>query len=208
MSSQGDGFDAWLEQALRHEESVLLAPHPLPAQARYQSLAAAHRGRFYRVAGLASTKALIGVALTVITAAAAGGATEAAITGSANPISWVRQGIDQVEKCSAALGGSGLGECSETFTLQRENPRGAAPVKPGDESAKPSDRGGSGSPTSHGGGPPTDKGVPPTDKGGPPTNKPGGPPSGNPGGGAPSTPPGKSSPGSHKSTPDDGTASD
>lgn len=192
MSSQGDGFDEWLEQALRREESALTGPHPLPAQARYQAVAASagHPARLYRIGALASTKALVAVAVTVVTAAAAGGATEAVITGSINPSAWVQQGIAQVEKCSAALGGGGMGECANSFSLQRGNPRS------GTQSAGPSN--------GHGGGPPTDKAVPPTNKGGPPTSKAGGPPTSHPRGGPTSTPPGQSSPGPHKSTPETG----
>ena len=203
MSSEGDGFDAWLEEALRRQEAALPGPHPLPAQARYQALAVARHGRLYRVAALASTKALAGVALAVITAAAAGAATEAAVTGTINPSAWVQQGIAQVEKCSAALGGGGMAECANSFSLQHGNPRSGAP---GAQSGEPSNGHGGRPSTSRGNGPPTGKGTPPTDKGGPPTSKPGGPPSSHPGGGEPSTPSGKPSPGSHASTPAAGAA--
>jgi len=206
MSSEGDRFDAWLEEALRREEAALPGPHPLPAQARYQALAAASHGRLHRVAALASNKALTGVALAVITAAAAGAATEAVVTGTINPSAWVQQGIAQVEKCSAALGGGGMAECANSFSLQHGNPRSGAPGARGEQSGEPSNGHGGRPSPSHGSGPPTDKGVPPTDKGGPPTNKPAGPPSAHPSGGAPSTPSAKPSPGSHASTPATGAA--
>lgn len=206
MSSEGDGFETWLEEALRREEAALPGQHPLPSQARYQALAAARPGRLYRVAALASTKTLAGAALALITVAAAGAATEAVVTGTINPSAWVQQGIAQVEKCSAALGGGGMADCANSFSLQHGNPRSGSPGARGEQSAEPTKGHGGGPSTSHSSGPPTDKGVPATDKGGPPTNKPGGPPSSHPGGGAPSTPSGKPSPGSHASTPATGAA--
>jgi hypothetical protein len=201
MSTIHDRFDDWLEQGLRLEASVLAGPNPLPSQARYR--VPARPGRLYRIFALASAKALTGVALTVMTAAAAGAATEAIVTGTVNPVAWMQQGIVQVERCSAALGGGGFGQCAGTFSLQHGNPRGEAPGSPSDPSARagtasspPGHQGGP--PTSHPGDPPAGKGSP-TDKGGPPATKAVGPPASHPGVGPSGTPPGKPSPGPHPS---------
>jgi len=55
-----------------------------------------------------------------IGALAAAGATEAAITGSANPTVWGQQVVQQVQKCKAALqpGQHGIGQCVSAFARQ------------------------------------------------------------------------------------------
>src|SRR5260370_24091042 len=141
----GDGFDRWLEQQLQNEAAKSGGPSPVPAQA--QSHAAylqggSHMSVLAKAVALVSTKAAIGIAVAVVAVGAAAVATEAAVTGSANPLNWGQQVVQQVDKCKDTLlpGSHGIGECVSTFAKQHgptvgsqhtasetRGPRGTAP---------------------------------------------------------------------------------
>ena len=77
--------------------------------------------RLFSGAGIAlAAKIVTGFAVVAIAATAAGAATEAAITGSANPDNWGQQVKAQVAACKAALapGEHGIGGCVSAFAKQ------------------------------------------------------------------------------------------
>jgi hypothetical protein len=64
-----------------------------------------------------STKGAVGLATALLALGAAGVATEAAVTGSANPSNWGQAVVAQVDKCKDALtpGQHGIGQCVSAF---------------------------------------------------------------------------------------------
>lgn len=64
-----------------------------------------------------STKGAAGLAIAFVAVVAAGAATEAAVTGSANPTNWGQAVVAQVDQCKDALkpGHHGIGECVSAF---------------------------------------------------------------------------------------------
>jgi type IV secretory pathway TrbL component len=129
MSTVGAGtFDQWLGQELRLHASANTGPNPLPAQAQYQAAyvnGAVSIPLLAKVGAVLTTKAAIGVTAGVLAVGAAG-ASEAAITGSANPSDWGKQVVKQVNDCKAALapGTHGIGECVSSFASQHGNKGG------------------------------------------------------------------------------------
>ena len=67
-----------------------------------------------------TSKGAIGVAVAALALGAATAATEASVTGSANPTNWGQQVVVQVNKCKAALapGSHGIGQCVSSFAKQ------------------------------------------------------------------------------------------
>ena len=178
MTSNGaDGFDRWLDQELQSQVSSENAPNPMPSQARYQAVAL-QAGSLSALAALASTKVGAAVVVSALALGSAGVATEAAITGSANPIEWGQQVREQVEKCKAALspGSHGVGECVSSFASRKGSEESAA-----NKASAARDQQ-SGPPRGHPGGPPSSR------PGGPPSSQPGGPPSSHPAPGRKPTP--------------------
>ena len=120
---------------------------------------------------LVSTKAAIGITVAVLAVGAAGVATEAAVTGSANPSNWGQAVVQQVDKCKLALapGTHGIGECVSTFANQHGKAvsadHRASPTR-GNSSAHASSARGDHTP-----GPPANAGPPANP--GKPTNLPG-----------------------------------
>jgi hypothetical protein len=85
--------------------------------------------KFLSGAGAAiAVKVVTGFAVVALAAVAAGAATEAAITGSANPSNWGQQVKHTVATCKATLrasGTRGIGPCVSAFAKQHgktENP--------------------------------------------------------------------------------------
>jgi uncharacterized membrane protein YgcG len=166
-------FDEWLERELRQKASGEAAPNPLPSQARYHAVSLRGRalGRLsFVIAALVSTNAATALAMSAVVVVAAGAATEAVITGSANPVDWGHQVVQQVEKCKDALapGGHSVGDCASSFasrhgqqestTHKASDARQNAPASPASHppGGPPSSHPGGGPPTSHpGGGPPS-----------------------------------------------------
>jgi len=70
-----------------------------------------------KAATVVSTKGAVGLAVALLAVGAAGIATEAAVTGSANPTNWGQAVVDQVNKCKDALkpGQHGIGQCVSAF---------------------------------------------------------------------------------------------
>lgn len=116
----GDGFERWLERQLHSEAAKAGGPSPAPAQAQYHAAylqGGLHMSVLAHAVALVSTKAAIGITVAVLAVGAAGVATEAAVTGSANPSNWGQAVVDQVKSCKLALapGTHGIGECVSTF---------------------------------------------------------------------------------------------
>jgi hypothetical protein len=106
-------------------------------------------------------------------AIAAAGATEAAITGSANPADWAAQLVQQVQRCAPDLihGLHGTGDCLSTFTPQHGKHASTDRPTSGTGSAAGDGKHAQGPPAGHPvGGPPN--GHP--DGGPPPMTHPGG----------------------------------
>jgi len=119
----GNGFDRWLEQQLHAEAGSAGGPTPDPSQAPYHAAylqGGLHMSVLAHAIALVSTKAAIGIGVAVLAVGAAGVATEAAVTGSANPTNWGQAVVQQVDKCKLALapGTHGIGECVSTFAQQ------------------------------------------------------------------------------------------
>jgi hypothetical protein len=70
-----------------------------------------------KAVAMVSTKGAVGLAVALLAVGAAGVATEASVTGSANPANWGQAVVDQVTKCKDALkpGQHGIGQCVSTF---------------------------------------------------------------------------------------------
>jgi spermidine/putrescine-binding protein len=71
-----------------------------------------------------AAKVLTGFAVVAFAAASAGAATEAAITGSLNPMDWGQQVKQQVATCKTTLRASGvrgIGPCVSAFAKQHGN---------------------------------------------------------------------------------------
>src|SRR5258708_39927013 len=119
----GDGFERWLEQQLQNEAAKAGGPSPAPAQAHYHASyrqGGPQMSVLAHAVALVSTKGAVGLAVAFLAVGAAGVASEAAITGSADPSNWGQQVVQQVDKCKLALapGTHGIGECVSTFAKQ------------------------------------------------------------------------------------------
>ncbi|HLQ14671.1 MAG TPA: hypothetical protein VK256_02270 [Candidatus Eisenbacteria bacterium] len=169
----GDGFDRWLEQQLQNEAAKAGGPSPVPAQAQYHVAylqGGLHMSVLAKAVALVSTKAAIGIAVAVVAVGAAAVATEAAVTGSANPGNWGQQVVQQVDKCKAALapGSHGIGECVSTFAKQH------GPAVSSEHRASEAREHRATDAREH------NPGQPPSHPTGKPTNRPSGPPNGVP----------------------------
>ena len=116
----GDGFDHWLDQQFQNLAVKQNGPSPIPAQAQYHGAylqGGPHMSVLAKAATVVSTKAAIGLTVAALAVGAAGAASEAAITGSANPGNWGQQVVQQVQKCKDALapGTHGIGGCVSAF---------------------------------------------------------------------------------------------
>ena len=114
-----DAFEHLLGQQFRAHAQAHRGPSPLPAQARYQSAHIEDSRQwsiFAKAAALASTKAVVGLIAGVVAVGAAG-ASEAVITGSGNPVDWVKQVEQQAQRCAISLlpGAPGASDCLNTF---------------------------------------------------------------------------------------------
>ena len=120
---------------------------------------------------LVSTKGAVGLAVAFLAVGAAGVASEAAITGSADPSNWGQQVVQQVDKCKLALapGTHVIGECVSTFAQQHGKKvsadHRASPARGNSSDHASSARG------DHTPGPPANPGKP-SDAPGKPTNVP------------------------------------
>jgi hypothetical protein len=174
----GNGFDRWLEQQLQNEAAGAKGPSPAPAQATYHAAylqGGLHMSVLAKVAALVSVKGAIGVAAAMIAVAAAGAATEATVTGSANPNDWGQQVVQQVAKCKAALtpGSHGIGQCVSAFAKQH------GPQVSADHRASGARENGNGNGNQHTPGPPSNVGKP-SSAPGKPSDTPHGPPTTHP----------------------------
>lgn len=116
------GFERWLDLQLPRHAYAYAGSRPLPAQARYQAITAngeAHLPLLLKVGAALTTKTAMAVAAGALAVGAAG-ASERAITGSANPSDWGKQVVQQVNDCKAALapGSHGIGQCVSSFAKQ------------------------------------------------------------------------------------------
>jgi len=70
-----------------------------------------------KAAAVVSAKGAAGLAVALLAVGAAAVATEAAVTGSANPTNWGQAVVDQVQTCKDALkpGQHGIGQCVSAF---------------------------------------------------------------------------------------------
>lgn len=167
----GNGFDQWLEQQLHNEAARANGPSPAPAQAQYHATylqGGLHMSVLAKAVSVVSTKGAIGLTVAVLAVGAAGVATEAAVTGSANPSDWGQQVVQQVNKCKAALtpGSHGIGQCVSAFAKQH------GPQVSADHRASGARTNGN----DHTPGPPASPGKP-SSAPGKPSNAPGGKPS-------------------------------
>jgi hypothetical protein len=113
----GNGFDRWLEQQLHQAAAKVGGPSPAPAQAQYHAAhlqGGPHMSVLVKVATLVSTKGAAGLAVALLAVGAAGAATEAAVTGSANPANWGQAVVTQVNLCKQAPT-HGIGQCVSAF---------------------------------------------------------------------------------------------
>ncbi len=120
-----------------------------------------------------STKGAAGLAVAVLALGAAGVATEAAVTGSANPTNWGQAVVDQVTKCKDALkpGQHGIGQCVSAFAKTHGKTVSESHASGAREHASDARR------NDHTPGPPSDRGKPSDAPGGrpstiPPTSQP------------------------------------
>ncbi len=114
-----------------------------------------------------SAKGAAGLAIAFLAVAAAGVATEAAVTGSANPTDWGQAVVAQVNKCKDALtpGHHGIGQCVSAFANTHGKAVSGSHASGAREHASDARRNGG----DHTPGPPANKGKP--------SNAPGGKPS-------------------------------
>ena len=70
-----------------------------------------------KAAAVVSAKGAAGLAVALLAVGAAAVATEASVTGSANPTNWGQAVVDQVNTCKNALkpGQHGIGQCVSAF---------------------------------------------------------------------------------------------
>ncbi len=162
----GNGFDRWLDEQLQNQAVKQSGPSPMPAQAQYHASylqGGPHMSVLAKAASVVSAKGAIGLAVAALAVGAAGVASEAAITGSANPTNWGQQVVLQVDKCKDALtpGSHGIGECVSTFASKHgkeESSERASEAREHASGARTDHP--TGKPTDHPGGKPS--GVPPT----------------------------------------------
>jgi len=114
-----------------------------------------------------STKGAAGLAIAFVAVAAAGVATEAAVTGSANPTNWGQAVVAQVTKCKDALtpGHHGIGECVSAFAKTHGKAVSESHASAAREHASDARRNGG----DHTPGPPANKGKPSSAPGGKPS---------------------------------------
>ena len=127
---------------------------------------------FAKAGALVSTRGAIGLAIALLAIGAAAVATEAAVTGSANPANWGEAVVDQVNTCKGALaaGEHGIGQCVSAFAKTHGDTVSDSHSSGARENA--SDARGHHTP-----GPPADNGKPSGAPGGKPSSAPGGRPS-------------------------------
>jgi hypothetical protein len=118
--ASGNGFDRWLEQQLHHEAARAGGPSPAPEHAQYHAKylqGGPHMSILAKAVTVVSTKGAAGLAIAFLAVAAAGVATEAAVTGSGNPTDWGQAVVAQVDTCKDALtaGQHGIGRCVSAF---------------------------------------------------------------------------------------------
>jgi len=162
----GNGFDRWLEKQLQNEGVKQSGPSPMPAQAQYHASylqGGPHMSVLAKAASVVSANA-VGLVVAALAVGAAGVASEAAITGSADPSNWGQQVVLQVDKCKDALtpGSHGIGECVSTFASthgkQVSSDHRASSAREHASDARTDHQ--TGKPTDHPGGKPSN--VPPT----------------------------------------------
>lgn len=124
-----------------------------------------------KAATVVSTKGAAGLAVALLAVGAAGVATEASVTGSANPTNWGQAVVDQVNKCKDALAPDqhGIGQCVSAFAKThgelvssqhasgarthasdaRENHPSGPPANPGKPAGAPGGKPSNVPPTSH-----------------------------------------------------------
>lgn len=119
---------------------------------------------------LVSTKGAVGLAVAFLAVGAAGVATEAAATGSANPTNWGQAVVDQVNQCKDALkpGQHGIGQCVSAFASTHGKQVSSSHAS--DARTHASDA--RNAHADHTPGPPADKGKPTDAPGGRPSNIP------------------------------------
>jgi hypothetical protein len=169
----GDGFDGWLEQQLHQATGKASGPSPVPAQAQYHAAylqGGLHMSVLAKVVTAVTTKGAAGLAVAFLAVGAAAVATEASVTGSANPTNWGSAVVDQVNKCKDALapGQHGIGQCVSAFANTHGKTVSESHASGAREHASDARQNGGG----HTPGPPADPGKPSNAPGGRPSTVP------------------------------------
>ena len=169
----GDGFDRWLEQQLQNEAARASGPNPTPSQAEYHATylnGGLHMSFLAKAAAVVSTKGAVGIGVALLAIGAAGAATEAAATGSANPTNWGSNVVSTVRACKLALqpGQHGIGQCVSAIAKQH----GKEVSSSHSSNARTHASDARNAHADHTAGPPADKGKPTGAPGGKPANVP------------------------------------